>query len=56
MDKFTKVGKNFEDSEEKDIFQAWLFNNRTPYEDKYRALTRNVREAIHDELTEKKVA
>ena len=36
MEKFTRVGKSFEDSEEKDIFQMWLYNNRTPYENKYK--------------------
>jgi len=56
MQQSSSLAESFEDAEEKDIFQMWLFNNRTPYEDKYRALTRNVREAIHDELTEKKVA
>ena len=56
MEKFTKVGENFEDSEEKDIFQMWLFNNRTPYEDKQKEFADIVRESVHDEITEKKVA
>ena len=36
MEKFSRVGNSFEDAEEKDIFQMWLFNNRTPYEQKYK--------------------
>ncbi len=36
MEKFSRVGNSFEDAEEKDIFQMWLFNNRTPYENKYK--------------------
>ena len=56
MEKFTKAGESFEDSEERDIFQMWLFNNRTPYEDRHREFTNDVREVVHNELTEKKAA
>ena len=34
--KLTYLSNSFEDAEEKDIFQMWLFNNRTPYENKYK--------------------
>ena len=56
MEKFTKAAESFEDSEERDIFQMWLFNNRTPYEDRHREFTNDVREVVHNELTEKKAA
>ena len=56
MEKFTKVGENFQDSEEKDIFQSWIFNNRTPTEDHYKVLSDTIRDVVHDEISGKKVA
>ena len=47
---------NFQDSEEKDIFQSWIFNNRTPTEDHYKVLSDTIRDVVHDEISGKKVA
>ena len=48
-DKINQVANKFEESEEINIFQLWLHNNRSSYENKIRKISNT----ISNELDEK---
>ena len=49
MEKHTSMGKSFEDSEERDIFQCWITNNRTTNEKRHEDLKDTFKEIIRRE-------
>ena len=49
MEKYTSMGKSFEDSDERDIFQCWITNNRTTNEKRHEDLKDTFKEIIRRE-------